>query len=131
ALGGTDEARQVREIQEALDPYCLLMVQINPESRVKVARGPAKPELVEQGWRQFLVKVQNEAGVTAELRAVSPNAQPLFNSPQAEIANRWLELQMFNGQPLAKTLSGLELEYGIIQLYSRDAGKREAKLSFN
>lgn len=126
-----DEARRVAAIQAALDPYCLLAVDINPESRVKVAPGPAKPELVEQGWRQFLVKVQNEAGVTAELRAASPNARPVFNSPQADVGNRWLELQMFNSQPLRPQLSGLELEYRILQLYSRDAGRREAKLSFN
>ena len=37
-------------------------VNINPESRVKVARGPAAAELVEQGWRVFLVKVHNEGG---------------------------------------------------------------------
>jgi len=34
-------------------------------------------------------------------------------------------------QPLTPTLSGLALEYRIVQLYSRDAGKREAKISFN
>jgi hypothetical protein len=126
-----NEARRVAAIQAALDPFCLVAIDINPESRVKVAPGPAKPELVEQGWRQFLVKVQNEAGVTAELRAASPNARPLANSPQADVGNRWLELQMFNSQPLRPQLSGLELEYRILQLYSRDAGRREAKLSFN
>src|SRR5262245_56395284 len=49
-----DDAALVRGVQEALDPYCLMAVSINPESRVKVAPGPAKPELVENGWRQFL-----------------------------------------------------------------------------
>jgi len=131
ALHEADGSRQVRAIQAALDPYCLLGVHINPESRVKVAPGPARPALVERGWRQFLVKVQNEAGVTAELQVVSPNALALFNSPRSDLANRWLDLQMFNGQPLQKSLSGLELEYRIVQLYSRDRGKREAKLSFN
>ena len=52
------------KIQNALDPHCLFLVNINPEMRVKVAAGPAKPELVEQGWRQFLVKVANESGTT-------------------------------------------------------------------
>jgi hypothetical protein len=127
----TDEARLVRSIQEALDPYCLLVVNINPESRVKVAPGPARPELVEGGWRQFLVKVHNESGSTAELRATSPHAESLFNSPPEDVRHRWLDLQMFNKQPLKPALSGLEVEYRIIQLYSRDAGKREAKLSFN
>jgi hypothetical protein len=62
------------EIQRAIDPLCLFLVEINPESRVKVTRGQAAPELVENGWRPFLVKVQNEAGVTARFRAECPNA---------------------------------------------------------
>ena len=53
---------------------------INPESRVKVQVGPAQKSLVEQGWRIFLVKVHNEAGVTAPLRCSSPNAEPLHDS---------------------------------------------------
>jgi hypothetical protein len=131
ALAGTDAAAAGEAIQRILDRHCLISININPESRVKVAQGPAKPELHEQGWRVFLVKVHNEAGVTAELRAVSPNAQRLHGSPQEDVANRWLDLMMFNRQPLQTNLSGLNLEYRIIQLYSRDTGKREAKLSFN
>ncbi|HXG68943.1 MAG TPA: CehA/McbA family metallohydrolase, partial [Blastocatellia bacterium] len=151
AANEADAARAVRGIQDALDRYCLLDVHINPESRVRVAQGLARAELVEQGWRSFLVKVRNEAGVTAQLKAESPNALPVFArgknpnieggfsfSPrpeqtisQREVADRWLDLSMFDKPPLMPRLSGLELEYRIIQLYSRDAGKREAKLSFN
>src|SRR6266568_8877015 len=131
---GADEASEA--IQHVLDRYCLFGVNINPESRVKVAPGPAKPELVEKGWRQFLVKVHNEAGVTAELRTASPNAQSVHNSPSRETVsdehyrkrgggpeqvderNLWLDLQMFNSQPLRPALGGLPLEYRIIQLYA-------------
>ncbi|MBL9200002.1 MAG: CehA/McbA family metallohydrolase [Opitutaceae bacterium] len=118
-------------VQALLDQHCLFLVTINPEMRVKVAVGPAAAVLMEQGWRQFLVKVRNEAGATAALRATSANAQRLFNSPAAEVADRWLELQMFDAQPLRATLSGLGVEYRIIQLHSRDAGRREAKFSFD
>ncbi len=128
-LGQTNNAAD--RVQEILDRHCLFFVNINGEMRVKVSQGLASPELLEQGWRQFLVKVQNEAGATAPLRASSPNAQRLFNSPAADVPNRWLDLQMFDSQPLKPALSGLELEYRIIQLYSRDAGRREAKFSFN
>src|SRR6185503_15830475 len=117
-----DEAGEA--IQRVLDKYCLIGVNINPESRVKVAPGPARPELVEKGWRQFLVKIHNEAGVTAELRTVSPNALSLFDSGSASTASDkayrkrgdssqpnpaelWLDLQMFNKQPLREQLSGL------------------------
>src|SRR3989442_1218183 len=46
----------VAQIQKILDRHCLVGVNINPESRVKAQEGPAKPDLVEQGWRTFLVK---------------------------------------------------------------------------
>jgi hypothetical protein len=144
----TDAARAAREIQNVLDRYCLLDIHINPESRVKVAQGAAKPELVEQGWRTFLVKVRNEAGVTAQLNVESPNALPIYarakaspdsplsHSPkptitQSDVATRWLETSLYNKPPHKPQLSGLNLEYRILQLYSRDAGRREAKLSFN
>ncbi len=135
-----DEA--VLAIQKVLDPRCLAGVNINPESRVKVARGPAKAELVEQGWRVFLVKVQNEGGVTAPLVATSPNAAPLYRrstgspDPQPtvlpqDVPNRWLDIATFDQQPLVAKLSGLELEYRLVSIYSRDKGKREALIGFN
>jgi hypothetical protein len=127
--GGGEAAAE--EIQKLLDPLCLLLVEINPESRVKVTAGAAAPELVEHGWRQFLVKVQNDAGVTAALKAECPNAQKLAGSSQSQIEDRWLDLMMFDQQPLTPRLGGLKLEYRIIELYSRDAGKREAKVAFN
>ncbi len=126
-----DASAAAQKLQEILDARCLFGVNINPEMRVKVAQGMAKAELSEAGWRQFLVKVQNESGTTAALKAVSPNAVKLHNSPAGEVANRWLELQMFDAQPLKATLGGLKVEYRLIQLYSRDAGKREARFSFN
>jgi hypothetical protein len=43
----------------------------------------------------------------------------------------WLDLELFNKPPLKRNLSGLPLEYMLLQLYSRDAGKREAKLLFD
>ncbi|MBC8002279.1 MAG: hypothetical protein H7X97_06795, partial [Opitutaceae bacterium] len=148
ALNSSGDADAIRRVQELLDAHCLLGVSINPEMRVKVSQGPAKPELMEQGWRQFLVKVLNESGTTAPLVAVSPNAISLFDSGAANTssdrafrkrgqtvsrkpADLWLDLQTFDKQPLRPTLSGLAVEYRIVQLYSRDTGRREAKISFN
>ena len=142
AIASSDSDEAIAGIQKVLDARCLAGVNINPESRVKVARGLAKAELAEQGWRVFLVKVHNEAGVTAALRASSPNAEPLHkrstSSPMpapsvklADVPNRWMDLQSFDSQPLTPKLSGLELEYRVLQVYSRDRGKREATISFD
>ena len=46
-------------------------------------------------------------------------------------ADAWLDLETFDTQPLQPKLSGLPLEYRIVQRYSRDAGPREAKFAFS
>ena len=53
AIGMEDEQRAVSRLQEILDPFVLAVVDINPQSRVKVRQGAAKPVLVEQGTRLF------------------------------------------------------------------------------
>lgn len=126
-----NDRQAIARIQELLDPLCLYGVHINPEMRVKVAAGPAAPQLDQGGWRVFLVKVHNEAGTTAALRAGSPQARRLHDAPAGEVEDRWLDLEMYDGRPMTPTLSGLALEYRIIQLYSRDAGRREAKVGFH
>ncbi len=128
---GLPSAEAVKQIQGVLDRHVLFGVGINPEMRVKVAQGEAKPELDEQGWRVFLVKVENDAGTTAALKASSPNAQRLHGSPPEDVPNRWCDIATFDAQPLKPTLSGLGLEYRIIQIYSHDAGRREARFAFN
>ena len=148
AIDAALNEKDAAKLQAALDARCLFGVHINAEMRVKVQQGPAKPELMEQGWRSFLVKIHNESGTTAALQVVSPNALAVWerdgrrdaspsgalyrdknNSAKAE--NLWLDLSMFDRQPLRETLGGLALEYRIVQLFSRDAGKREGKISFH
>lgn len=131
ARQNTNDAEALAAIQDVLDPHCLAHVQINPESRVKVASGPAEPLLVEQGWTLFLVKVHNEAGVTHALEVQSNQARPLHNAPAETVRDRWMDLDVFGGRPLGPRLSGSEIEYRILQIYSRDAGRRAAVMEFS
>lgn len=140
-------ANTIKEIKDVLNKYCLFYVGINPESRVTVTRGPAKPGLLQNGWRTFLVKVDNQAGVTAMLQALSPQAKRDYDGGEKiygmggmamgtkvtknDIADRWLDMQLYTNAPMQATLTGLHTDYFIIQLYSRDAGKRLAEFSFN
>jgi len=141
-----NKAEAVKAIQNVLDRYCLTGVHINAESRVKVAEGAAKKELVQQGWRTFLIKVHNEAGITPVLVADSPQAAPVTMRGKGrrqrpmtnqklvrpnQVSDRFLDIKMYHRRPLKVRLSGLKLQYRIIQLYSRDPGRREAKLAFN
>jgi hypothetical protein len=146
ALAETDPEKSVLGIQSALDRHCLVEVTINPESRVSAKEGPAARDLMQQGWRTFIIKVVNEAGVTAPLRIDSPQAGPAYQTgrgsrerPQtdqklvtaAESAQRFLDIASYTKQPLKPELSGLNVEYRLVQLFSRDAGKREATLVFD
>jgi hypothetical protein len=142
AATGADERESATAIQQALDPLCLAVVEINPESRVKAQTGPAAKGLVQQGWTVFLVKVINQAGVTAPLEVESPNAAAVVASSSslpepppgispAEIENRWADVQTFDDRPMTPTLSGLPVEYRLVQIFSRDAGRREARLAFH
>ena len=137
-----EDAVVASQIQKTLDPLCLAIVTINPESRVKVTAGAIEPILYEKGWRSFLVKVINEAGVTAPLRCSSPQAQsmvrqstsaaaPEIKITPAESARRWLDIAMPVQEPMVANLSGLQVEYRIVQLYSRDPGPLEATLAFD
>jgi hypothetical protein len=136
--------KSIETIQQILDRYCLAVVNINPEARVKVTRGTAAPKLIQHGWTSFLVKVYNDAGSTAQLQVESPNAAIAMHAPsfeprvreehvvsEGEAANRFLEIQMYGNRPLLPNLSGFKLEYAVVQIYSKDAGQREAEIGFN
>ncbi|MCX6619525.1 MAG: CehA/McbA family metallohydrolase [Acidobacteria bacterium] len=142
AIANPDEAAAVAELAAILDRYTLLNVEINPESRVKVEQAAASPELVQAGTRLFLVKVINNGHVTAPLSVESPNSGPVYvpssghpappmTLPPSESAGRWADLSLYQKPPLKKRLSGLALEYVLLEAYSRDAGQRSAKISFN
>lgn len=131
-------------IQEVLDPYCLAGVNINPEARVKVMRGPAAARLQQGGWKSFLIKVHNEAGTRAPLQWESPNAAPVLHQSTGapnpreenlltpgEVANRYLEMAFYENRPLTADLSGILVEYKVLQIYTDQVGPREAKLGFH
>jgi hypothetical protein len=145
AMALADEPAAVARIQAALDRHVLAVVHINPESRVKVEQGAARAELVQGGTRVFLVKVLNEAGVTAPLAVQSPNTGRVFVPSRggvgvpapsmvltdAQVRERWADISIYTEPPMRPRLSGLRVEYAILQIYSRDVGQRTATLGFN
>jgi hypothetical protein len=83
--------------------------------------------------------VRNEAGVTGALNFESLQGRPVYRpgtgSPRptqsiqpADVTDRWLQMDTFREKPLEPGLSGLEVEYRIALLYSRDRGRREAQI---
>lgn len=141
--------RDGKHLQKTLDQHVLFVVSLNPEVRVKVNRGPAKAELSQNGFTPVLVKVINHSTVTRQLRISSPQAGPLYagasiyilgrqaqtelneNENKAGDKDRFLEVDMYQSPPMTKQLSGLEVEYAIALIYSKEAGKREATIGFD
>ena len=113
-------------VQKLLDPYCLIGLSINPESRVKAVRGPAATELLQNRETVLLIKVQNEAGVT-QLPGVSG---PQITSDKAG-DGRWLKAVIAADEPLPRKLSGQRVDYVVLKLTALEAGKREATLKFD
>src|SRR5258705_2371759 len=55
------EAKDASAVQKALDKKTLFVMNINPEARVGVVRGPAEARLQQAGYVPALVKIVNES----------------------------------------------------------------------
>src|SRR5882762_8621321 len=142
------QAHDADRLQDLLDPHVLLVVTINPESRVKVQRGPAKARLQQAGFTPVLVKVINQSTLTRALRVVSPQSGQVYagmtplsaqrmqrthlkeTSETNAAPGRFLEAEMYSRPPMTPNLSGLAAEYAIALIYSSESGRREATIGF-
>lgn len=137
AIEKAADAQDAIALQKLLDPLALLIVQINPEARVKVKRGPAEASLQQAGFVPFVIKIHNESTVKAKLKIGSPQALPIYSRgkpgeiKESDIKNRFLDVEMFTAQPMTEKLSGLQVEYAIALIHSAQAGKREATIIFD
>ena len=87
-----DDRQATQRIQQLLDPFCLAGVSINETGPPSVSKGNARRELLEQGWRTFLIKVVNQPRNASRLLIESPNAQPIPHAPAAQVDARWMQL---------------------------------------
>jgi hypothetical protein len=135
AIQAAAKARDAHKTQGLLDSHVLVVVSLNPESRVKVARGPAAATLQQGGFVPVVIKVVNDSTVKRPLNIASPQAGPVFAGGGARNTvadpDRFLQAEMFQRPPMSAALSGLAVEYALALLYSSEAGKREATLTFD
>ncbi len=64
-------------------------------------QGPAKPELSGTRWRVFLIKMENQAGITPALTVDSPNAGQVPTRTEFAIPRRFLDLELYTKPPHA------------------------------
>jgi len=130
-----ESAETAEKIQKLLNAQCLVGVSINPESRVKAARGPRQAELVAGKDTVFIIRVLNEAGVTHPLSVQSPQ----MRVPRESSKERWLHgavlassgSQASDSEATGAKLSGQKVEYLLLRLQAHESGKREATLIFD
>src|SRR5262249_23551672 len=103
-------------VHEALAKQVFLEVSINPEGRVKVARGKTVPKLKRGKPALALLKVETLSLGTQllEARGVYTGAK---TSP--------FRLKVLSGE-----LKGLPVEYRLIEITCTQAGKRELTIAF-
>lgn len=140
ALNKAIEDKDSKAIQELLDKHVLFAVTINPEARVKVAKGPGSTTIQQAGWTPVVVKVMNDSTVKKQLKIMSPQAGPVYSGAglqaknpkdDPKIVERFLGVEIFTAPPMTDTLSGLSVEYAIALVYSSESGKREATIGFD
>jgi hypothetical protein len=144
-----EQAGDAKSLQRLLDPQVLFVVALNPESRVRVRRGPAQAVLQQAGYTPVVVKVLNDSTVTKPLGVTSPQAGPVYGgvarlslTRQDQLGlmaegkapgkdDRFLQVEMFASPPMTAELSGLPVEYALALIYSSATGRREATIAFD
>ena len=114
---------EVSNVEQA-KPAVLITVSISPESRVKATAEELAMELDQGVWKDFLVEIDNAAGITAPLIIES---EQILQSDADSSRERWLQFEL---KPNV-ALTGLRNEIRSLRLKSRDSGIRTAILNFN
>src|ERR1043165_4605283 len=152
ALARQGDSAAVDAAEKILDRYTLARLSIDPDGTGRVAVGGAQRTLVEQGWRMFLVRIANPGGRTDNINFASESQGPGSmmsgtSAPRAHMGDRlnkgpvieklWLMSQLHEASPIvlgdqaikAIQLSGMSVEYRIIELFSRDSGRRRDRFT--
>lgn len=108
--------KDAEALHGALAAQVFLEVTINPEGRVKVARGKTVPRLRLGAPALALIKVENLSGGTQLL--------------EARGAYTGAKTSPFRLEVLSGELKGLPVEYRLMRIRCSRAGKRELTIAF-
>lgn len=154
-LAHQNNVNAVKAADEILHAYTLAELSFDGQGNGRVAPGGAQRILIEQGWQMFLVRISNPEGrkdnitFSTDLAGAGPGHMYLFPSSAQKaglldtvenaplISKMWLISQLYETVETAVLglaiptirLSGLPIEYRVIQLFSRDPGAQRATLT--
>lgn len=122
----TSEGKQAKisEASPANPPPHLITISISPESRVKAASEDIATKLQQGVWKEYLIEVENAAGITAPLEIES---EQFMQNDDDTSRDRWLQIELApNG-----ALTGKRNELRTLKIKSRDSGIRTAIFNFD
>jgi hypothetical protein len=147
------DAGRIRDATAAalrlLQARVLVQVAVSPEARVLVRRALPRATLVQGGWRLFLARIDNPASVPGRLNVSSPSALPVHGvdppgplsaarmdhrhqaTTRGDMAARWMDVAVHDEAPLDAALEPVPIDYKVLAIYARDAGRRSAALAFD
>jgi hypothetical protein len=153
ALAGQNDGSAVEAAVAILARYTLATLSVGADGTSRVEAGGAPRTLVEQGWRVFLVRIANPAaraddvilssGWKTPAGMVPPGGSTAQRASLNDTLNKaplirdmWLVTELRDTTPLFRfgreiavvPLSGIPVEYHVVQLFSRDHGRRRASL---
>lgn len=151
----TDAAAQM-EAEEILSRYTLAILKLESGGSLRIDQGGATRDLVEQGWKLFLVRVDNLTGKDVAIRFPGPQQSVAQMAPwigsmaqrpylldtvakAPMIEEMWFASEMHGAVPRfvrglelsVLELSGFPREYHVLQLFSRDRGSKTATFTLN
>ncbi|HVX46869.1 MAG TPA: hypothetical protein VHC49_23450, partial [Mycobacteriales bacterium] len=130
-------AKPDADVRRLLAPHLLLEFQVGPRGPESVDQLGGPAGLVQGGWRSFLICARNPGGVESAFRVEgggSDLASGMVSRPYlpdrvehaSTIRDKWWYELRLDG---AGTLSGRELEFFVLSIYSRDAGRKAVPIS--
>jgi hypothetical protein len=156
ALRHQGDRAAVDSAEAILDRYTLAQVRIDGGRTLQISTGAAQRSLVEQGWRLFLIRVLNPTARSATLElttsgrsglsqfdaALLPGHMSFEPIPVNSIAQRPYIFDTLNRGPIIEaqwllskiedpaTGRGCPIEYHVVQIFSRDRGRRTGVFAF-
>lgn len=155
ALARQNDAAAVEASEKILDRYSLANLSIESDGSAHLTLGGAPRTLIEQGWSLFLVRIANPTGRTENLW-ISTEVSDLYGPARMEphgadaaraslpdslsqapyIAKMSVMSRLYGTTPIIRfdqefptvPLSGVPVEYRVIELFSRDSGRRSSKI---
>lgn len=137
--GKSSPDQQIRsELEALLEPFVLLEACVDEYGVISSCPGAAEATLVQHGWRSFLIRIENPHGLEGSLVELTKGVFSLVdyasNAARIRMPDTLTSVPRIQAAWLVAnlsapaSLSGLEVEYHVVSLYSRDSGVKPGVL---